>query len=58
MKTLHVRVERINDNAMELALFLSSHSGVSKVNYPGLPGHPDHEIACETDERLRGHVVI
>ncbi len=46
MKTLHLRVERINDNAMELALFLSMHPGVGKVNYPGLPGHPDHEIAA------------
>ncbi len=46
MKTLHLRVERINDNAMELALFLSSHPGVKKVNYPGLPAHPDHELAA------------
>lgn len=46
MKTLHLRVERMNDNAMELALFLASHKGVSKVNYPGLPDHPDHELAA------------
>lgn len=46
MKTLHLRVERMNNNAMELALFLSSHPGVKKVNYPGLPEHPDHELAA------------
>ena len=45
MKTLHLRVERINDNAMEVALFLSSHPKISKVNYPGLPDHPEHELA-------------
>jgi cystathionine beta-lyase/cystathionine gamma-synthase len=45
MKTLHLRVERINDNAMEVALFLSSHPKISKVNYPGLPDFPEHELA-------------
>jgi len=45
LKTIHVRVERINDNAMELAHFLDSHPRVAQVNYPGLPGHPGHQIA-------------
>ena len=47
MKTLHVRVERINDNAMELAHYLETHPGVKQVNYPGLPGHPQHELAAK-----------
>ncbi len=46
LKTLHVRVERINDNAMELAHFLAGHPRIRSVNYPGLPDHPGHEIAC------------
>lgn len=46
LKTIHVRVERINENAMELAHFLTSHPKVLKVNYPGLPAHPGHEIAA------------
>ena len=46
LKTIHVRVERINDNAMELAHFLASHPKVLQVNYPGLPGHPGHQIAA------------
>ena len=46
LKTIHVRVERINDNAMELAHFLDEHPKVSTVNYPGLPSHPGHEIAA------------
>jgi cystathionine beta-lyase len=45
LKTLHVRVERINDNALELAHFLETHPKIKKVNYPGLPGHPGHETA-------------
>ena len=46
LKTIHLRVERINANAMELARFLEDHPSVSHVNYPGLPGHPGHEIAA------------
>ena len=45
LKTIHLRVERINDNAMELAHFLETHPAVKQVNYPGLPGHKGHEIA-------------
>ncbi len=47
MKTMHVRVERINDNAMEMAHFLETHPRVKKVNYPGLPGHPQHALAAK-----------
>ena len=46
LKTIQVRVERINDNAMELAHFLETHPAVQQVNYPGLPGHKGHEIAA------------
>lgn len=45
MKTLHIRVERINENAMELAHYLEMHPNIRQVNYPGLPSHPDHELA-------------
>ena len=47
LKTIHVRVERINDNAMELAHFLETHPAVKQVFYPGLPGHAGHEIAAK-----------
>ncbi len=46
MKTLHLRVDKINDNAMEIAHYLSTHPGVKKVNYPGLPDHPEHKLAA------------
>ena len=45
LKTLDVRVQRINKNALAIAEFLVLHPGVKKVNYPGLPEHPGHEIA-------------
>lgn len=32
-------------NAYAIALFLESHAGVEKVVYPGLPSHPQHELA-------------
>jgi cystathionine beta-lyase/cystathionine gamma-synthase len=44
-KTLAVRMERHDRNARELAEFLSRHPGVSRVFYPGLPTHPQHELA-------------
>jgi cystathionine beta-lyase len=45
IKTLHLRVERSNYNAMQLARFLESHPRISRVFYPGLQDHPGHEIA-------------
>ena len=44
-KTLAVRMERHCRNALEIARFLKAHPKVSKVNYPGLEGHPQHELA-------------
>jgi cystathionine beta-lyase len=46
LKSLHLRVDRINDNAMELSHFLVTHPKIKQVNYPGLPSHPGHEIAA------------
>jgi methionine-gamma-lyase len=47
MKTLELRMERHCYNAMEVAKFLASHSAVAKVNYTGLPDHPDHHTAMK-----------
>jgi cystathionine beta-lyase len=54
LKTLHLRVEKINDNAMELALFLETHPEISRVNYPGLPSHPGHELAARQMQGFGG----
>jgi cystathionine beta-lyase len=45
IKTLHLRMERHCHNAGRIADFLVSHPAVDKVYYPGLPGHPNHEVA-------------
>lgn len=47
IKTLEVRMQRHCENAMAVAHFLNEHPGIEKVNYLGLPGHPDFEIAKE-----------
>jgi cystathionine beta-lyase/cystathionine gamma-synthase len=44
-KTLTVRVAQHNANGMALAEFLAAHPKVTKVLYPGLPDHPQHELA-------------
>ncbi|HLN44856.1 MAG TPA: PLP-dependent aspartate aminotransferase family protein [Candidatus Sulfotelmatobacter sp.] len=44
-KTLALRMDRHNYNALKLAEYLTSHSLVEKVNYPGLKSHPQHELA-------------
>lgn len=44
-KTLTVRMDRHNDNAMEIVKFLSKHKKVKKINFPGLPSHPQHHLA-------------
>ncbi|MFQ6027477.1 MAG: trans-sulfuration enzyme family protein [Dehalococcoidia bacterium] len=46
IRTLHLRMNAISQNALRIAQFLSDHPRVEAVYYPGLPGHPGHEIAC------------
>jgi cystathionine gamma-synthase len=45
LKTLALRVERQNQNAMAMARFLENHPKVRQVNYPGLESHPMHAVA-------------
>lgn len=45
IKTMGIRVKAQNENAMKLAEFLNSHEDVSRVYYPGLKDHPDHDLA-------------
>ncbi|HEY5425887.1 MAG TPA: PLP-dependent transferase, partial [Candidatus Tumulicola sp.] len=44
-KTLAVRMREHARNAQAVAEFLESHDGVARVYYPGLPSHPQHELA-------------
>ena len=47
LKTLAVRMDRHCANAAAVAGYLSGHAAVSAVLYPGLPGHPGHEVAAQ-----------
>ncbi len=51
MKTLDLRVQRQNSSAQQIAEFLSGHKKVETVNYPGLPSHPNHDVAAR---QMRG----
>ncbi len=45
LKTLPLRMKRQCDNAAQIAAWLSRHSRISAVNFPGLPAHPQHDLA-------------
>jgi cystathionine beta-lyase/cystathionine gamma-synthase len=45
LKTLHLRMERHAANAQRVAEYLEGHPKVSRVSYPGLKSHPQHDIA-------------
>ncbi|HEY2519058.1 MAG TPA: PLP-dependent transferase [Streptosporangiaceae bacterium] len=47
IKTLALRVQAQNANALALAQFLAGHPAVAAVNYPGLASHPDHGHAAK-----------
>lgn len=45
LKTLAIRIERAQENAMKIAKFLENHEKVDWIKYPGLKSHPQHELA-------------
>jgi len=45
MKTFGLRLERQNANAQRIAEFLETHPQIERVFYPGLPSHPQHDLA-------------
>ncbi len=45
LKTLSVRMKRHEENALKIAQWLSAHPKTAHVIYPGLPSHPQHELA-------------
>ncbi len=58
LKTLQVRVERHNANALAVAKFLGDDTRVKRVYYPGLPSHPDYAIAKAQMSGYGGMVCI
>lgn len=47
LKTLDLRIRHQNESGLRVARFLEGHPAIRRVYYPGLPSHPDHEIACQ-----------
>ena len=45
LETLHLRMERHSQNALEVAKYLEAHKNVAWVRYPGLESHPDYELS-------------
>jgi cystathionine gamma-lyase len=57
-KTLAVRMERHNKNAIELAEFLSKSAFIKKIYYPGLPSHPQHDLAKKQMRGFGGMISV
>jgi len=58
LKTIDVRVKRQNENAQRIAEWCSKRPEFAKVHYPGLPSHPDHEIAKTLLDGFGGMLAI
>ena len=58
IKTLDVRVRRQNESALRVAQWASEFPAFARVHYPGLPSHPDYEVAKETLDGFGGMMAI
>ena len=58
LRTLGLRVERHNRNALALATALASHPAVERVHYPGLPSHPQHALASSQMDGFTGMLSV
>jgi cystathionine gamma-lyase len=57
-KTLAVRMEAHNRNGLAMAEYLAEHPKVQAVNYPGLPSHPQHELARRQMRGFTGMISV
>lgn len=58
LKTLPIRMKAHAENAMIIAKFLEGHPRVEKILYPGLPSHPQHELAKEQMSGFGGMITF
>jgi cystathionine gamma-lyase len=58
VKTLHVRMRAHNENGQRIAEFLVDKLGAEHVHYPGLPSHPQHELARRQMNGFTGMISI
>jgi cystathionine beta-lyase/cystathionine gamma-synthase len=57
-KTLHLRMAAHDANGRHLATWLASRVGAERVYYPGLPSHPQHELACRQMKGFGGMITV
>ncbi|WP_017434858.1 homocysteine synthase [Saccharococcus caldoxylosilyticus] len=57
LETLHLRLERHSQNALEVAKFLEKEAAVESVSYPGLESHPSYELAKKYLPKGQGAIV-
>ena len=57
METLSVRVRAQSESTLQLARWLEAHPAVARVYYPGLPSHPQHELAMRQQSGVGGAVL-
>jgi len=58
VKTLEIRMERHNQNAITIAKFLEKHPSINRVIYPGLKSHPQHLLAVEQTRGFGGIITF
>ncbi len=58
LRTLGIRVEIHNQNALILARFFESHPKIERVNYPGLESHPQHKLARQQMSGFTGMMSV
>ncbi|MRG85626.1 O-acetylhomoserine aminocarboxypropyltransferase/cysteine synthase family protein [Salinibacillus xinjiangensis] len=58
LETLHLRVPKHNENALEVANFLQNHEDVEWVSYPGLSNHPSYSLSEKYFEQGPGSIIV
>jgi cystathionine gamma-lyase len=58
LKTLSVRMARHCDSALKVAEYLEQHPAIEKVYYPGLPSHPQHQLAVRQMHHFGGMISV
>ena len=58
LKTLEIRMERHCDNAVKLVEYLKANEKVTKIYFPGLPEHPNHEVAKKQMKRFGAMIAF
>jgi cystathionine beta-lyase/cystathionine gamma-synthase len=58
IKTLGVRMRAHEENALAIAHFLERHPAIRRVHYPGLPSHPQHQLAKRQMQNFGGMISV